>query len=322
MRRTRWLALVLLVGLGACGLVARAARGDPAWRVIAAKPSDFGLTAARVDMQSRDHRRVAGWWIAASPDRRGRATVILVHGRGANRGAMLPRAKFLVAAGYDVLAIDLRAHGDSEGEYTSPGYLEATEVETAIEFARRTSPRPVVLLGHSLGAVAVLHATSRRPAIAATIADSAYISPFDLFGRLRERLREQGAGLWPRIGLWFAGSRSLAGVLAWMVEMAGGDDVDARRAELLPVLPRIARPVLFITGDRDDLAPPVNARRMAAAVPVRGTWVVELPAGHQTFDDAPAPYERAVLGFLALVVPDPIGRTGVAVVSGAAPCAK
>src|SRR5262245_37033545 len=157
------LAVVALVG---CGV----ARGDAEWRIVAHQPAEYGLTGTRIDFTSSAHLRVAAWWIAAAPDRPGHATVVLVHGRGNTRATMLPRAKFLVAAGYDVLAIDLRAHGDSAGDYPSPGYLEAAEVEAAVAEAHRRSPSPVVLLGHSVGGVAVLHAASHRPAIAGAIA--------------------------------------------------------------------------------------------------------------------------------------------------------
>lgn len=294
---------VLVAQLAGCGSLAAMARGEPEWRVIREQPEQYGLTARRVDLRSRAGRRISAWWIAAHPDGDGRATVVLVHGRGGNRSDMLPTAKFLVAAGYDALAIDLRAHGDSEGEYLSPGYLEVEEVDTAIAYAHRASPRPVVLLGYSVGAVAVLHATSRGAPVAATIADSPFISAFDVLDRFRARLRRDGASVWPRMALWFMARRSLAGLLSWMLRSGGADAVDARRADLLPVLPRITVPVLFITGLRDDIAPTENAHEMIRAMRSRGTQIAELPASHTTHRDAPTAYEQTVLAFLARIVP-------------------
>src|SRR5262249_15929052 len=235
--------IVLACGWFGCCALARLARGDAEWRVISAKPESFGLTAQRVEMQSADRLRVVGWWIAASRDKPGRATVILVPGRGNNRGTMLSRAKFLVAAGYDAFAIDLRAHGESEGEYPSPGDLEVAGTDAAIAPSRLASSRPIVLLGHSAGAVAVLHATSRAAPIVGTIADSPFITAFDVFYRYRAIMRRDGSSIWPRIGLWFAGNRSLAGVTSWMLRMGGGGAIDARCADLLPVLPKITVPV-------------------------------------------------------------------------------
>jgi alpha-beta hydrolase superfamily lysophospholipase len=99
---------------------------------------------------------------------------------------MLPIATFLVAAGYDVLDIDLRAHRDSEGSYPSPGYLEVAEISAAIEYSHRRSSGPVILFGHSLGAVAVLHTLGRRGGdVTAAIADSAFVSFFDMVEGVR-----------------------------------------------------------------------------------------------------------------------------------------
>jgi uncharacterized protein len=298
------LAVLFLV---ACGFVAGMARGRPEWRHIDKNPTHYGLVdSSVVFFQSRDHMQVAAWWIPAQGVEHGRATVVLVHGIGGNRSDMLPQAKFLVAAGYDVLSIDLRAHGDSAGEYPSPGYLEVAEVEAAIAEAHRRSPRPVVLLGHSVGAVAVLHTASRGAAVAGTIADSAFISSFDMFDRLRARLRAEGASVWARMGVWFVGRRSLAGVFDVMLRVGGGPDIDAREGELPPVLPKIAGPVLFVTGTRDDIAPTANAHAMARLV--GHAEVVELAASHHTYRDAGPDYERAVLGFLDRVVPPAVAR--------------
>ena len=290
--------------VGGCGWIASVARGQPEWRVITEQPAKYGLTAERVEMRSSDHLKVVGWWIPAHSDRAGRATVILVHGVGGNRADMLPLAKFLVAAGYDAFAIDLRAHGESEGDYPSPGYREVAEIDAAIEHARKRSARPVILLGHSLGAVAVLHATSRDAPVTATIADGAFVSAFDMLDHIRDRMARDGAPIGLRIGLWFASLRSLAGLMNTMIQAGGGDDIDARRGDLMPVLPRIHVPVLFISGLSDDISPTTNTYTMIAAVKSHGTRIIELHASHETHHDAPVPYEAAVLRFLASVVPE------------------
>jgi len=290
------LALAFLL---ACRAVVRLAGGRPEWRVLDGAPAAYGLAAECVGFRSQDDLDVAGWWLTDGISAEaGRATIVVVHGLGGNRASMLPTATFLVAAGYDVLAIDLRAHGESEGTYPSPGYLEVAEVAAAVDHAHRRRPSPVILLGHSLGGVAVLHAAGRGVDVAAVVADSAFVSSFDMMDGLRAGQTSRMA----QIGLRFASSRSLAGFMAFMMRVGGGQGIDARRADLMPVLPRVRCPVLFVTGDRDDIAPTANTRRMAAAVEVPGTRVVELDAGHLTYGDAPREYERAVLGFLDEVV--------------------
>jgi pimeloyl-ACP methyl ester carboxylesterase len=290
------LALAFLI---ACRGLVRLARGRPEWRVFDDAPAAYGLAAERVGFRSQDDLDVAGRWLTDGISvEAGRASVVLVHGLGGNCSSMLPIAKFLVAAGYDVLAIDLRAHGESEGAYPSPGYLEVAEVTAAVDHAHRRGPSPVILLGHSLGGVAVLHAAGRGVDVAAAVADSAFVSSFDMM----DGLRAGETARLTRIGLRFASSRRLAGLMAFMMRVGGGQGIDARRADLMPVLPGISCPVLFVTGERDEIALTANTRRMAAAVTVVGTRVAVLHAGHQTHADAPQEYERAVLAFLDEVV--------------------
>jgi uncharacterized protein len=75
---------------------------------------------------------------------------------------MLPRAAFLVHAGYNVLVLDLRGHGESAAQYASPGYLESRDVLGAIHYVRdRGEHAPIALLGLSYGAAAVVLAAAQ-----------------------------------------------------------------------------------------------------------------------------------------------------------------
>jgi len=88
-----------------------------------------------------------------------------------------------------------------------------------------------------------------------------------------------------RIAMWFA----------------TGSDLDPDGGNLIPVLPKIAIPVLFVSGDRDVIAPTTNAWNMRFLVPGNRGEVAVLHAGHQTFDEAQQAYSVAVLGFLERV---------------------
>ena len=86
--------------------------------------------------------------------------MVLVHGFAASTtdGLVERQAEALVAAGYEVLSYDSRGHGRSKGDCTL-GDLERHDVAAAVADARRAE-RPVVLIGASMGAIAVLRYAS------------------------------------------------------------------------------------------------------------------------------------------------------------------
>ena len=115
---TVMIAIVLACSSGC--LTSQAIGKHPEWRKIEATPTELGLNAEFVRFESTDGIALRAWWIPAANGKN--TDVVLAHGQSGNRSDMLGRAAFLVSAGYNVLAIDLRGHGESEGHYMTPGF--------------------------------------------------------------------------------------------------------------------------------------------------------------------------------------------------------
>ena len=98
-----------------------------------------------------------------APDIPADTTVVVVHGFSATKDdpAVVAVAETLRADGHHVVAYTARGHGESEGVCTL-GDLEQFDVEAAMLVARRDADR-VVLVGASMGAIAVLRHTSQCP---------------------------------------------------------------------------------------------------------------------------------------------------------------
>lgn len=277
----------------------------PHWRQLRARPDDFGLKAEEVAFPSLDGIPLRGWYIPALGVARG--AVILVHGIDGNRSDMLPRASFLVRDPYNTLLIDLRGHGESGGDYAAPDYLEALDILGAVAYLRSRGQRAlIVVLGHSYGAVAALYAAAQSPDIAAVIADSPYISFADMRSRATTLLaNDPEKSFWARLGLRLADSRAAELVVLPIFYLRTGVWVDTRRADALLTIPRIGRrPILFISGTRDAIAPPENARRMydAALGPDKSLLIVPDATHDSTYETDRQRYEYTVKHFLGKVL--------------------
>ena len=113
--RVAIVALAFLAAWGTLGYLATSpfVGNQPELRKRKAEPQDFGLRAECVTFTSTDGIPLVAWWLPTKGQARG--TLVLAHGRDGNRSDMLPRASFLAKNSYNVLALDLRAHGESGG---------------------------------------------------------------------------------------------------------------------------------------------------------------------------------------------------------------
>ena len=93
------------------------------------KLTAHGIEYEEIEILSQDGLKLSGWY---TPPKNG-AVILVAHGHAGAR----PLDFYLLFAehGYGVLALDFRAHGDSEGDTTTLGYLESRDVEAALDFA-------------------------------------------------------------------------------------------------------------------------------------------------------------------------------------------
>lgn len=132
-------------------------------------PADLPFEVQEVTFEGGDGLKMAGWQV---PSQNG-ATIILLHGYGGNRTAMLWHAERLVEAGYGVLLYDERASGESEGARRSYGWEDPPDVQGAIRFIEAESGDRVGIAGCSMGAQIALQATAYYPELEAVWADGA-----------------------------------------------------------------------------------------------------------------------------------------------------
>lgn len=112
--------------------------------------------------------------------------IIIVHGYNCNRQQMYAFGPDYYDMGYNVLFVDMRSHGESEGEYIGMGWLERLDLKKWCEFIVARDPYSnIVLYGQSMGAASVLMACGEElpKNVKACIEDSGFTSVEEIFDK-------------------------------------------------------------------------------------------------------------------------------------------
>lgn len=173
-----------------------------------------------------------------------RGTLVFLHGRADNRASAAGVVTRFVSKGFDVVAYDSRAHGESTGDACTYGYREKLDLKKVIDQVR---PGPVVLLGTSLGAAVALQEAPDDRRVAGVVAA-------EVFSDLRTVARERA---------WFL-PEPLVGRAFAIAEARGNFRVD----DVSPVeaARRIGVPVFLIHGTADTNTLPAHSERVFAAL--------------------------------------------------------
>lgn len=255
-------------------------------------PSDLGLESQDVSFVVHDARTgrslsLAGWWIPCpSSDR----TVLLIHGYSDAKVGAIAWAPMWRELGWNILAIDLRAHGQSQGTQTTAGFFEREDVDQVLNQARARWPQHMqllVLFGVSLGAAVASAVAARRTDLNGVILESC-------FADYRHAVRAHGE----QLGMPLPSLQPLAIQLA---EWISGADFQAVRP--LDTIRRITCPVLLIFSKTDPFVPEsdmIALEQSARSRPGRLTVVhVQDGADHcMAIAVDPLTYQRKIAEFL------------------------
>lgn len=191
-----------------------------------------------VNIESKDKLKLSALMIDNKSDK----WAILVHGYKTSNNNMKGIALEYLKNGYNVLLIDNRAHGKSEGEYITMGWFEKEDIALWVDYInQKRENQKIVLHGISMGAASVLNATALNlKNVVVTVEDSSYTSVWDIFkSELKARFSLPS---FPVLDF----SRYVAKKRA---------KFDIKKASTIDVLNNAKIPILFIHGSKDDFVP-------------------------------------------------------------------
>lgn len=281
------LLAALLLALGLCLLAQAAFRAGFTWDRDVTKTEKINLDRIRHSAQAGQEGLVLASrdWLLARPSREGeirsfdglklrarfypcdepaaaaacdrwekRPIMLLAHGfRSYGAFDFSCGSPYYMELGLDLLVIDQRAHGQSEGRYICFGVKESRDVADWCRWLEREFPgRPVVLGGLSMGATSVLLAagSGELPSnVRGVVADCGFS---DCGGEFAHVLRQMG--------------------LPARLIMKAAEPMCRRRLgfgfwdhSTVQAAARMKLPVIFFHGAEDGFVPPDNSRRAYAA---------------------------------------------------------
>ncbi|MEM7409882.1 MAG: alpha/beta fold hydrolase [Myxococcota bacterium] len=230
-------------------------------------PEALGISAESLFLETRDGVRVHAFYLPGAP-RRDRALLFL-HGNAGNASHRLPNAAQLARLGSDVLLLDYRGYGLSEGTPSEAGTAEDARAALAhLTTERGFAPERIVLFGRSLGGAVAVELAQDRP-LAGVILESTFTSVADM-------------------------ARTLLGPLGAAIR---GFPSDERVGQL-------RAPLLSFHGDRDEIVPFALGQRLFEVAPEPKSFETIVGAGHNdTVEVGGAPYFARIERFLDAVAP-------------------
>ncbi|MFI3284155.1 MAG: alpha/beta hydrolase [Erysipelotrichaceae bacterium] len=192
-------------------------------------------------IKSEDDLNLHGIKIANYP--KSNRWVIFVHGYSSNFYDMLEEAIQFEKEEYNILLIDHRGCGISDGKYTSMGYYESDDLCLWIEQIRcEHEDAKIVLYGESMGASACVLALGKleENQVQCVIADSGYTSLKEILAfTLKKSYKVPFASIEPLF------SQMIKSTLGFKMK-----DVDC-----LNVLKENMVPIMFVHGEEDSIVP-------------------------------------------------------------------
>ena len=168
--------------------------------------------------------------------------VICIHGYGGKATGMVEYIEMFRNLGMNVLTVDLRGHGDSQGNYYTLGVRDFDDIILWTNWLKKSFiADKIILFGISMGgATAIMAAAKKTELYSVVISDSA---PSD-FNRMFIRILKHRMGLVAHVFMPM--------LYLYTCVLAGYSLSDASAGEYVS---QISIPILYIHGQADGLVP-------------------------------------------------------------------
>jgi len=141
---------------------------------------EFGILSDKIELKTEDDLKIVAHEVKVDNPK---AMVIFLSGiHNPSVTAFFGHGKMLKDNGYGSLLVDMRAHGESDGDVIGLGFKEYLDVKAAVEYIKdKYSDTPIVVYGLSMGGAVAINSIGEIEEIDGLISMSAYASWEDVF---------------------------------------------------------------------------------------------------------------------------------------------
>lgn len=127
-------------------------------------PEKAQLAYRDITLTAADGTRLHAWWLPAKPGMAVKGTVLHLHGNGGNLAWHLGGSWWLPEQGYQVLMLDYRGYGLSQGAPSLPAIYQDLDAAFAwLDNAPEVKDHPRIVLGQSIGGALAVHYLAQHP---------------------------------------------------------------------------------------------------------------------------------------------------------------
>ncbi|WP_341959634.1 alpha/beta hydrolase [Pseudomonas sp. RC10] len=153
------LTLLLLISLTGCSQLLFYPE-----REVPLTPEKAHIAWRDVTLTAADGTRLNAWFLPAKEGVPVKGTVLHLHGNGGNMAWHLGGSWWLPEQGYQILLLDYRGYGKSEGEPSLPAIYQ--DIDAAFDWLSKAPDvqgKPLVVLGQSIGGALAVHYLAEHP---------------------------------------------------------------------------------------------------------------------------------------------------------------
>lgn len=210
-------------------------------------------TPRRIQVRSDDGTALAGRMIPGT--KRLRPWVLMLHDFGGSWRDSLAFSRIYAAHDCNIMLVDMRAHGESEGEWTGSGWLDRRDVIAWCSWiiARTGEETQIIIHGIGMGATAALFAAEEKDfpiQVRAIVSDSAYTDTWNATAL--------------RFGKGFAKPQPMLDLYRIILKKSKGG-FDLGIGNILPSMQSISTPLFIMHGEKDACTPPYMGMYLAKA---------------------------------------------------------